>query len=227
VDADRGFAPTPWAPQVYVVTDRHATAGRDLVGVVGAALAALRDFPAARVAVQLREKDLPGGVLLEMALRLRAVTRAAGARLFVNDRIDVALASGADGVHLGEAGLAVADVRAVAPAVDLAVSSHDRPGVEVAAAHRVSFAVFGPVFDTPSKRGLLTPRGVQTLEMVCEYPVPVVAIGGIDASNTNDCIRSGASGVACIRHVMSAPDPEAALRSLLSVIQGSKPACVS
>jgi thiamine-phosphate pyrophosphorylase len=103
------------APALYLITDRRATGGRDLVEVVERALAgiALVGAPGASVAVQLREKDLEGAALLALALRLRHLTAAAGAQLYVNDRIDVALAVGADGVHLGGGSLTPAEVRAV------------------------------------------------------------------------------------------------------------------
>src|SRR5215831_18140924 len=110
----------PPVPPLILVTDRHATGGRDLIDVVAAALAA--GLPA----VQLREKDLPGRPLLALAERLRTATARAGALLFVNDRVDVALACGADGVHLGDGSMPAATARAlVGDAVLIGVSTHE------------------------------------------------------------------------------------------------------
>src|SRR5881628_4051150 len=157
-------------PRLILVTDRRAT-DRDLLEVVEEALGA--GLPA----VQLREKDLPGRPLLALAERLRAATARTGALLFVNDRIDVALAVGADGVHLG-GGSVPADVarRLVGPQALVGVSTH-APGEAPADA---DFAFFGPVYDTPSKSGA---QGEARLaEAVRAAAIPVLAIGGVTAA---------------------------------------------
>jgi thiamine-phosphate pyrophosphorylase len=208
-------------PRLYLITDRHATGGRPLVDVVSRALAGVprREHggkaASAPVAVQLREKDLSGRQLFELAVSLREVTRAAGAALFVNDRVDVALAAGADGVHLTESSLSVAAARAVAPGLAIAVSTHDRATVEKAARAGAGFVVFGPVFDTPSKRGMGDPTGLETLRAACTLGVPVLAIGGITPARVGDCVRAGCAGVACIRAVLSAPDGAEVTRKFL------------
>jgi thiamine-phosphate pyrophosphorylase len=208
------------APELYLVTDRHATAGRPLVDVVAAALAgvlrAAGSGPAPRVAVQLRDKDLEARALVRVARELREVTREAGAALFVNERVDVALAVGADGVHLGWSALPIDDVRAVAPGLAIALSTHELDEVRAAAAKAASFVVFGPVFDTPSKRGLLAPRGLAALAQACAVGVPVVALGGVDARNAGSCVAVGACGVACVRAVLGADDPGAAAAALVT-----------
>lgn len=205
------------APDLYLVTDRHATAGRALAHVVGDALAGVRRAGGrTRVAVQLREKDLGARALLELARELRTVTREAGAALFVNERVDVALAAGADGVHLGWTALPIDDVRAVAPGLAIAVSTHELDEVRAAAAKAASFVVYGPVFDTPSKRGLLSPRGLASLAQACAVGVPVIALGGIDATNAGSCFAVGASGVACVRAVLESPEPAAAAAALIA-----------
>ena len=144
-------------PRLYIVTDRAATGNRPLVEVLARALGGIAGSGLAPgdVAVQLREKDLDGRALVELARPLRDVTAAAGVALYVNDRIDVALAVGADGVHLGGTSLSPADVRVLAPALAIAVSAHRIADVE-AGAGQASFAVFGPIRDTPSKRALRT-----------------------------------------------------------------------
>src|SRR5256885_6845916 len=108
------------APWLYIITDRQATGGRPLVAVVAEALAGARAAPG-RVAVQLREKDLDARSLCELARALRPVTAPAGAELFINDRLDVALAAGADGVHLGGGALSVEQARSTSPEIPVAV----------------------------------------------------------------------------------------------------------
>jgi thiamine-phosphate pyrophosphorylase len=213
------------APLIYLITDRHA-AGDDqsLAAVVARALGALTgsNFPRPAVAVQLREKDLPGRALCERGRELRAVTAAAGVRLFVNDRIDIALAVGADGVHLGGGALTVDDTHVLAPGLQIALSTHTAGEVARAAADpRVSFVVFGPVFDTPSKRSFGPAQGLEALRRACSAPIPVLALGGVDADQIPACFGAGASGVASMRGVLRNPHPEAALRRFFGAIEST------
>jgi thiamine-phosphate pyrophosphorylase len=203
-------------PRLYLITDRRATGGRPLPQVVAAALqgAVGRAYD---VAVQLREKDLSGRALWELARDLRAVTAAAGARLFINDRIDVALAVGADGVHLGGRSLVVADVRALSPHLAIGVSTHTRAEIEAARAVGADFVVFGPVFETPSKPGFHT--GLNPLKEVVALGVPVLALGGVDEKNARSCVAAGAAGVACIRSVMSATKLPETVSKLLACVE--------
>jgi thiamine-phosphate pyrophosphorylase len=143
------------APALVLVTDRHATGGRDLVDVVARAL------DAGLPAVQLRDKDLSGRALLVLAERLRALTARTGALLLVNDRVDVAVAVGADGVHLGGGSMPVEVVRRMLPPHALiGVSTHAPADVAATAA---DFVVFGPVYATPSKAAFGAPQGVAAL----------------------------------------------------------------
>jgi thiamine-phosphate pyrophosphorylase len=190
------------APSLYIITDRRLTGDRPLADVVGEALVGARGTPG-RVAVQLREKDLSGRALLDLARGLRAVTAAAGVALFINDRVDVALAVGAEGVHLGGGSLGPADVRAIAPRLRLAVSTHSESEVAAAAAAGVDFVVFGPVFDTPSKPGM-APMGLDGLARAARLGIAVLALGGIEPENAGICFAAGAAGVACIRSVICA-----------------------
>jgi thiamine-phosphate pyrophosphorylase len=204
------------APRVYIITDRHACHGRPLVEVVRAALSGA---PPGTVAVQLREKDLEGHALAALARELRAVTADAGAALYVNDRVDVALAVGADGVHLGGRSLSAADVARVAPDLGVAISAHAPDEiVRAAAAHpQVRFAVFGPVFDTPSKRAYGQPLGLEALgaAAVRAHPLPVLALGGVSPDRARACRQAGAAGVAAIRALMAAADPRVAIAGFL------------
>jgi thiamine-phosphate pyrophosphorylase len=212
------------APLVYLITDRTVTGAEAVDDVIARALRALpgpSGTPPA-VAVQLREPDLPAAALLALAHRVRAVTARAGVRLFVNDRVDVALAVGADGVHLGHRSMTVADVRAVAPALQIAASTHTLEDVRAAASTgQVSFVVFGPIFDTPSKRIYGSPLGLGLLRQACAENIPVVALGGIAVENAAACRQAGASGIACIRAVLRNTDPEAALTRIFGAIEST------
>jgi thiamine-phosphate pyrophosphorylase len=200
------------APHLYIITDRQACLGRPLLAVIAAALAgagpAIR--AGARVAVQLREKDLDARPLLALARTLRALTAEVGAGLFVNDRLDVALAVDADGVHLGGRSLAAADVATVAPMLQVAVSLH-HPN-EVAAVLRnpnVTFGVFSPVYPTPKKSPAVGLDGPSGLRAACQAAgsLPILALGSVDAEKLPECLAAGASGVASIRAVLSATNP--------------------
>jgi thiamine-phosphate pyrophosphorylase len=210
------------APRLYLITDRQATGSRSIVEVVARALEGLAGsgLEPGEVAVQLREKDLGGRALVALARPLRQVTAAAGVRLFVNDRIDVALAVGADGVHLGGTSLSPAEARAMAPAMGIGVSAHGIDEVRTAAAH-ATFAVFGPIRDTPSKRAFGPPLGVAALAEAAPLGLPLLALGGIEAADVAAVVAAGARGVACVRPVMAAADPAAAVRALAEALVSS------
>lgn len=202
---------TTCIPPVLLVTDRHATAGRDLVDVVARAL------DAGLPAVQLRDKDLPGRALFHLAEHLRHLTARTGALLFVNDRIDVARAVGADGVQLGAASLPVEVARALLPASALVGASVH--ALDEAATTGADFVVFGPVFDTPSKRAYGAPQGIARLRAaIALTPVPVLAIGGVEPSNVEAVRAAGVGGVAVVRAILAASDPAAATRTLLAAM---------
>ena len=203
------------APRLYLITDRHATGGRPLVDVVAAALRGVAGsgLPPALVAVQLREKDLPGRALTELARGLRDVTAAAGVGLFINDLVDVALAVGADGVHLSGTSLDAATAAAIAPDLAIAVSVHaiaEVAALRAAAGDRIGFALLGPIRDTPSKRAFGPPLGDAAVTEAADTGLPIVAVGGLAPEHVRALRAAGAHGVACIRAVMAAPDPSAA-----------------
>ncbi len=212
--------------RLLLITDRRVT--EDLVATV---TAALTFAPAGAVAVMLREKDLPGRALLALARRLRAVTAATGAALLVNDRVDVALEAGADGVHLPAAGIPVAEARRrLGPERLVGVSTHGAAEVAAAAAAGADYATFGPVFDTPSKRRYGPPPGLEALAAAAREPLPLYGLGGVDPGNADAVRAAGAAGVACIRAVLAAADPAAAVAALLhpapratAVAPGSRP----
>ena len=208
------------APALYLITDRHATGGRPLTEVVAAALRGAAGFrrPDGRLhmAVSLREKDLPGADLHALATELVALTRAAGADLYVNGRLDVALACDAEGVHLPGNDLVPGEVRAIAPQLHIGVSTHTIDEVQAAARDGAHFVVFGPVFETASKTGLIPTRGLTGLAEASNTAIPVLALGGITPERAGACRISGARGLACIGAVMRAPDPESETRAFLA-----------
>jgi len=190
--------------QLYLITDED-------IALEGARIdAALGAVPAGLAAVQLRARALSGRALLDRALLLRALTRRHRAALLVNDRLDVALAAGADGVHLPVAGLPVAAARALAPDLILGASTHSLAEARAAQAAGADLVTFGPVFATPSKAAFGAPVGLPALaDAVNALAVPVFALGGIDETTAPACVAAGAR-LAAIRAILGAPDPTAA-----------------
>jgi thiamine-phosphate pyrophosphorylase len=173
-------------------------------------------------AVQLREPGLAGKALLDLAEALRGVFPAGDGTVVVNDRADVALAAGADGVHLGFRSIPVPEARRLFRSGTIGVSVHDPQEARRAIEEGADYLVFGPVFETPSKRGKLEPRGLAALSEVAKAsPVPVLAIGGIDASRARRCAEAGAFGVACIRALFARGDPRGAARAILEAMTGA------
>jgi thiamine-phosphate pyrophosphorylase len=152
--------------------------------------------------VQIREKSLSARVLYELTSRAVAITRGSKTRLLVNDRFDIARAAGADGVHLTTRSLPANIVRRVCGEdFLLGVSTHSIETALEARADGANFVVFGPVFDTESKRAFGPPQGLAKLREVTSalQGFPVVAIGGINLENVLECFDAGASGMAAIR----------------------------
>jgi thiamine-phosphate pyrophosphorylase len=170
--------------------------------------------------IQVREKDLTGRELA--ALAQEALRRVPGScRVLVNDRLDVAIAAGAGGVHLGERSIPVAEAKRIARERGLAaqflvgVSTHSLEAVRAAADSGADYVIFGPVFATPSKTAYGPPQGLERLAEVCRsVSLPVMAIGGITTENARSCFASGAQGVAAIRVFQDAVDLPAAVRQL-------------
>jgi len=150
---------------------------------------------------QIREKALSVRALYDLVARAVEITSGTGTRLLVNDRCDIARAAGADGVHLTTHSLPAQIVRQTCgPEFLIGVSTHSREEAHVAQQSGVDFVVFGPVFDTESKRAFGEPQGLEKLqELTSELPdFPVLAIGGVTLDNAGACFEAGASGVAAI-----------------------------
>ena len=199
---------------LYLVTDRHRTGGRPLLDVVEAALRGGVD------AVQLREKDLTGGALFELAGQLRELTHRHGARLLINDRVDIALGVGADGVHLPVDSFTPTDARRLLPKGALiGASTHCLEQARVAAGGGADFIVFGPIFDTPSKRTFGAPVGLDALTQVTRTVIlPTLAIGGLTVDRVPTVRACGVSGIAVVAAILEADDPRAAAAALRNAL---------
>ncbi|MBI4526502.1 MAG: thiamine phosphate synthase [Deltaproteobacteria bacterium] len=200
---------------LYLVTDRHQTAGRDLLRVLEQALdGGVR-------AVQLREKDLGGRELYLLARDLKSLCERYRASLFINDRIDVALGIDADGVHLGTSSMPVDAARSLLGKHKLiGASTHSIREAEEAARAGADFVLFGPVYFTPSKAAFGKPQGLESLKSVVEkIPLPVYAIGGVKPENVCEVKRTGVRGVALISAILTAAEPRAAAADLLRALK--------
>jgi thiamine-phosphate pyrophosphorylase len=203
---------------LYVVTDRQLISGRPLRLVVEAALRG-----GAR-AFQLREKDLSPRELYPLAMEMRQLTQTYGARLLINDRVDVALAVDADGVHLTTTSLPASIARQLlGPGRLIGVSTHTLTEAQAAAAEGADFVVFGPVFYTPSKAPYGAPVGIDALRAVrAAVNLPILAIGGVKKANLDQVLAAGADGIAVISAVISADDPMAASADLLGTLRSGR-----
>jgi thiamine-phosphate pyrophosphorylase len=202
-------------PSVMLVTDLAVagSAGR-LVGIVEAAVRGGVNM------VQLREKHLPSGELLALAERLRTATRDR-TLLFVNDHIDIALACGADGVQLGEMSLSVQAARQTIGTRGMLIgrSVHSAQSASDAQNGGADLLVAGTIYPSQTHAGEAA-SGVSLIrDIVQRVQVPMLGIGGITAANAAEVIAAGASGVAVIRELLAANDPEAATRALRQAVQ--------
>ncbi len=174
--------------------------------------------------IQIREKDLDARPLAELVRSVLAETRETGAQTLVNDRLDVALAAGAAGVHLGEASLPVEIVAEWRRAANrkhflIGVSCHSPDAALAAERGGADYAFFGPVFATPSKASFGPPQEIERLREVCRaVKIPVLAIGGVTPENAARCLEAGAAGIAAIRLFQESADVAAVV---LHLRQGS------
>ena len=198
----------------YPITDRALSGGRG-----HAELVALLCAGGARL-IQLRDKTMPVRRILEAAREAAAIAHAQGARLIVNDRVDVALLAGADGGHLGGEDLpADAARRVLAPGALLGVSTHSAQAAIAAAALPVDYVALGPIFPTAHAATVRPPVGLVSLAAAARaIQVPIVAIGGIHIDNAADVLAAGASSVAVMGDVMTAADIPARVAQYLSLI---------
>jgi thiamine-phosphate pyrophosphorylase len=189
--------------RLYLITDRKLVTRYSLL--VTAVEEALKGGVKA---VQLREKDLPIRELLDMAYRMRETTSRYSAKLFINDRVDIAMAVGADGVHLGQKSMpAYAAKKASKGKLVAGVSTHSIAEAIEAEEDGADFITFGPVYPTPSKLKYGEPVGTDALNKVCNaVSIPVFAISGIKTENIKSVLDSGADGVAVISAILGSAD---------------------
>ena len=205
------------SPLLCYVTDRHSLRVANQAESVAALTRKIQEIAAAGVDwVQIREKDLPARELASLTRQVLAIgakasaKRATAFRVLLNDRLDVAIAERASGVHLGEKSLPVAEAKRLVESavrkqvVDesflVGVSCHSVETAQAAQRHGADYIFFGPIFATSSKAGFGEPQGLARLTEVCTaVAIPVLAIGGITLDNTESCFIAGAAGIAAIR----------------------------
>jgi len=209
----------PGAPALQLVTDRHAVAGRTLADTVEAALRG------GVTRVQVRERDLEGAALLRLVEEMMVLAARQGKAkisVVVNDRLDVALAAGAAGVHLPAAGLPVKQARAHAGArFRIGRSVHSLAEARAAEKDGASEILFGPVFATPTKAAFGPPQGIEALRKVAEaVRIPVWAIGGINPETAPALRGLPIAGIAAIGAFFASADPAQAAHDLRAALEG-------
>lgn len=165
--------------------------------------------------VQLRDKQASDAQMIDQARRLKALLAGSGVALIINDRLEVALASQADGLHVGQSDTTVRQARAaMGPQAILGLSINTVEQLHDAPIDQLDYVGIGPIFATPSKQDHAQPIGFGGLaSLIKECPIPSVAIGGLNASHVNAIRRAGADGLAVISAICGQPDPEAAARA--------------
>ncbi len=203
---------------LYLVTDRSLARGRTTVEIVREAVAG------GATCVQLREKNGGTREFLEEARAIQAALRGTGIPLIVNDRVDVALAVGADGVHLGQQDMALVDARRLGPSGwIIGVSAECVEDAIRAEREGADYLGVSPVFATPTKTDAALPLGLEGLrQMRVATKLPLVAIGGIHAGNAQEVIRAGADGLAVVSAIVSADSPREAARQLRREIEAAR-----
>lgn len=198
--------------KLYLVTDRGLAGGRNLEDVVLEAVAG------GVTMVQLREKSIGTREFVELAARLRKALEGTGVPLIINDRIDVALASGADGVHIGQSDMPYVEARRLlGPDKIIGLSIETPEELEEANALDVDYVAASPVFATPTKTDTARPWGLDALKDFClRSKHPVVAIGGMNAATAKSVFEAGADGIAVVSAIIAAEDPREAARTILA-----------
>ncbi len=203
---------------LYVVTDAGLSRGRSHLAVIEAAIAG------GATIVQYREKMASTRQMIAEAQALRELTRRAGVPLIVNDRLDVALAVDADGVHVGQDDMPAALARRlIGPDKILGVSAANLSEAMQAVQDGADYLGVGPIVATPTKPDAAPPIGMDGLREICRrVPIPVVAIGGINATNAADAIAAGAHGIAVVSAVVAAEDVAAAAQQLRALVAAAR-----
>lgn len=203
--------------KLYLVTDRDLSLGRTLEEVVSEAVAG------GVTIVQLREKDAPTGEFVQLAMRLKEMLRPFGVPLIINDRVDVALAVDAEGVHIGQSDMPYEIARKLlGPDKIIGLSVESMDDVLRANELDVDYIGISPVYGTPTKTDTAEPFGLEGLRKAVAMSVhPTVAIGGMNASTIGEVISSGVDGVAVVSAICSASSPRDAASELLQIVKGN------
>jgi len=203
---------------LYLVTDRGLCGDRSLEDVI------LQSVRGGARYVQIREKDESTGKFIKEALRIKEILEPFSVPLIINDRADVALAVKADGVHVGQADIPYKMARSLmGPGAIIGLSVETWEDVKEAEALDCDYIGVSPVFETPTKTDTKGAWGLDGLARIRAFSRhPLVAIGGLNASNAADVVKAGADCVAVVSAVCSAPDPEAASRELVGIIAGAR-----
>lgn len=201
--------------RVYLITDRKLFSDEEMMlrGIEQALMGGVK-------AVQLREKDMTTRDLLAMAYRMRDLTKKHNARLFINDRVDIAMAVEADGVHLGGSGIPTGAARkAAGQQMLIGRSTHGIDEAVAADKDGADFITFGPVFETPSKRQYGEPLGLAMLKRAAgRVSLPVFAIGGIKQQTIRDIMAAGAYGIALISGILASNDIQSSTENYVRTI---------
>lgn len=197
-----------------------AAAGVDWIQIREKDLSGKESSSLTREAVRLAMGSSPGAAKAPILSRTEAAREEVSTRILVNDRLDVALAAQASGVHLGEKSLPAGEAQRLAKSLHrekdflIGVSCHSLETAKAAERSGANYLFFGPVFATPSKAAYGAPKGIERLAEVCRaVTVPTLAIGGVTLENAADCLSAGASGIAAIRLFQDAPDMAAVVRA--------------
>ncbi|MDR2820641.1 MAG: thiamine phosphate synthase [Desulfovibrio sp.] len=206
----------PGQTDIYAITDTRLSLGRSVAEVAAALLGA-----GVRI-LQYREKKLKAGQMLEECRVLRRLTREAGACFIVNDHVDIALLVGADGVHVGQEDLPVAEVRRlVGPEMLIGLSTHSPEQAQAAAVAGADYIGVGPIFPTQTKEDVVAPVGFSYLDWAAKNSaLPFVAIGGIKEHNIGEVARHGARCCALVSELVGAGDIAARVASVRRAMQG-------
>lgn len=205
------------ALKLYLVTDRPLSLGRDIEEIVREAV------EGGVTMVQLREKECPTGEFVALAKRLKALLAPLGVPLIINDRVDVALAVDADGVHIGQSDMPYEVARRLLGKEKIiGLSVENFSDLEVANTLDVDYVGISPVYGTPTKSDTAEPFGLEGLRRAVEMSVhPTVAIGGMNAQTIGEVMATGTDGVAVVSAICTAPSPRKATEELLGVIKSN------
>ena len=202
---------------LYLVTDRALCGGRPLEEVVAQAVAG------GVTCVQLREKDLSTRAFVELAGALQRLLAPAGVPLIINDRLDVALAAGADGLHVGQEDMPCALVRRfMGPRAVIGLSVETWADVERAQDQDVDYLGISPVFPTPTKTDTKAAWGLEGIRRIRAFSRhPLVAIGGLNPANAAAAVQAGADGIAVVSAICASAEPRLAARDLAGRIEAA------